>query len=144
MTAERPSERLLPFCLFDDEADVAVVQRKLPHWSQPGTVAFITWRTLDSMVGKSPLGKIGRQNDPLANLRGSALGGSDRSRFIGREKESPIHPAIEKPPSTAGFLEPFLKCHESALARWRWGEVASRREEMRARLSRAMLWCLYI
>jgi hypothetical protein len=30
MTAERPSEPLLPFRLFDDEADVA------------GTVAFIT------------------------------------------------------------------------------------------------------
>jgi putative transposase len=49
MNAERPTEPLLPFRLFDDEADVAVVQRKLPHWSQPGTVAFITWRTFDSM-----------------------------------------------------------------------------------------------
>jgi len=49
MNAERQSEPLLPFRLFDDEADAAVVRRKLPHWSQPGTVAFITWRTLDSM-----------------------------------------------------------------------------------------------
>jgi REP element-mobilizing transposase RayT len=49
MTAERPHEPLLPFHLFDREADVAIVERKLPHWSQPGTVAFITWRTLDSM-----------------------------------------------------------------------------------------------
>lgn len=49
MNADRPNEPLLPFRLFDDEADVAVVQRKLPHWSQPGTVAFTTWRTLDSM-----------------------------------------------------------------------------------------------
>lgn len=39
----------LPFNLFDDKADVAIVERKLPHWSQSGTVAFITWRTLDSM-----------------------------------------------------------------------------------------------
>ncbi len=49
MTAERPIEPLLPFHLFDDHADVAVFMRKLPHWSQPGAVAFITWRTLDSM-----------------------------------------------------------------------------------------------
>ncbi|HJT31403.1 MAG TPA: transposase [Pirellulales bacterium] len=49
MSSERPNELLLPFRFFDNEADVAIVERKLPHWSQPGTVAFITWRTLDSM-----------------------------------------------------------------------------------------------
>ncbi|HEX7378824.1 MAG TPA: transposase [Pirellulales bacterium] len=49
MNVEQPSEPLLPFRLFDDEADVTIVERRLPHWSQPGTVAFITWRTLDSM-----------------------------------------------------------------------------------------------
>jgi putative transposase len=48
MTAERPQEPL-PFRLFDDQSDIAIVERKLPHWSQAGTVAFITWRTLDSM-----------------------------------------------------------------------------------------------
>lgn len=52
MTAERAPRSLLPFHLFDHEADVAIVERKLPHWSQPGTVAFITWRTLDSMPAK--------------------------------------------------------------------------------------------
>jgi putative transposase len=40
---------LLPFHLFDREADVYVVDRRLPHWSQPGAVCFITWRTCDSM-----------------------------------------------------------------------------------------------
>jgi type I restriction enzyme R subunit len=49
MTAEWPNDPSLPFRLFDCEADVAIVERELPHWLQPGTVAFITWRTLDSM-----------------------------------------------------------------------------------------------
>jgi REP element-mobilizing transposase RayT len=39
----------LPLQLFDSDADVYIVERRLPHWSQPGTVAFITWRTADSM-----------------------------------------------------------------------------------------------
>jgi putative transposase len=38
----------MPQC-YDPREECAVVWRKLPHWSQPGTVAFITWRTWDSM-----------------------------------------------------------------------------------------------
>lgn len=34
---------------FDPEQEVHVVYRRLPHWSQAGTIAFITWRTWDSM-----------------------------------------------------------------------------------------------
>ncbi|MCC9655596.1 transposase [Rhodopirellula halodulae] len=34
---------------FDREQDYEVVNRKLPHWSQPGTVCLITFRTADSM-----------------------------------------------------------------------------------------------
>ena len=37
------------FQFFDPEQDVAVVHKRLPHWSQPGTIAFITWRTGDSL-----------------------------------------------------------------------------------------------
>lgn len=39
----------LATCLFDPEAEVSVVERRLPHWSQPGAITFITWRTEDSM-----------------------------------------------------------------------------------------------
>jgi hypothetical protein len=49
MTAERPKEPSLPFRFFDQQADIGIVERKLPHWSQPGTVTFITWRTFDSL-----------------------------------------------------------------------------------------------
>jgi putative transposase len=40
---------LIPFHLFDREADVHIIDRRLPHWGQAGTVCFITWRTHDSM-----------------------------------------------------------------------------------------------
>src|SRR6266568_3720210 len=35
--------------IFDPEQEYAVIERRLPHWIQPGTVCFITWRTWDSI-----------------------------------------------------------------------------------------------
>jgi putative transposase len=35
--------------LFDPAQEYAVLQRRLPHWSQAGTVCFLTWRTWDSI-----------------------------------------------------------------------------------------------
>src|SRR6266852_3770227 len=49
MNPRQPLDQLLPFHLFDREADVRIVQRRLPHWSQPGAICFITWRAHDSM-----------------------------------------------------------------------------------------------
>ncbi len=34
---------------FDRQNDYTVIERKLPHWMQPGVVCFITWRTDDSI-----------------------------------------------------------------------------------------------
>jgi putative transposase len=46
----QPSKRALPpIHLFDPEADILIVDRRLPHWSQAGALAFITWHTDDSM-----------------------------------------------------------------------------------------------
>jgi putative transposase len=45
-TTQQP---LLPFHLFDPDADVLIIERRLPHWSQAGAVCFLTWRTNDSM-----------------------------------------------------------------------------------------------
>jgi type I restriction enzyme R subunit len=33
---------------FDPNRDIAILERRLPHWSQPGVVCFITFRTADS------------------------------------------------------------------------------------------------
>jgi putative transposase len=38
-----------PMQVFDPRQGYAVVERRLPHWSQAGTLAFITWRTQDSI-----------------------------------------------------------------------------------------------
>jgi REP element-mobilizing transposase RayT len=38
--------------LFDPTQEVDIVCRRLPHWSQAGAVAFLTWRTWDSMPEK--------------------------------------------------------------------------------------------
>ena len=40
-------DRSLQF--FDGESELQIVDRRLPHWSQAGTVCFLTWRTKDSM-----------------------------------------------------------------------------------------------
>jgi REP element-mobilizing transposase RayT len=38
-----------PFRVYDRDDDLLIVERKLPHWTQTGTLAFITFRTWDSM-----------------------------------------------------------------------------------------------
>ncbi len=43
------TENLIPFELFDAGRDVLIVERRLPHWSQTGTICFITFRSHDSM-----------------------------------------------------------------------------------------------
>ena len=34
---------------FDRTADFTIIERRLPHWVQPGVVCFITFRTCDSI-----------------------------------------------------------------------------------------------
>jgi putative transposase len=42
-------DQAMAFRIFEPKAEVVVVERRLPHWSQAGTICFITWRTHDSM-----------------------------------------------------------------------------------------------
>ena len=41
--------RKLPIQFFDKMQSLAIVDRRLPHWSQAGTLCFITFRAWDSM-----------------------------------------------------------------------------------------------
>jgi type I restriction enzyme R subunit len=41
-----------PIRFLDRKQDILILERRLPHWSQAGTLAFITWRTADSMPGE--------------------------------------------------------------------------------------------
>lgn len=34
---------------FDPQDETTITERRLPHWSQAGTVCFLTWRTHDSL-----------------------------------------------------------------------------------------------
>lgn len=44
-----PSPDDIPSQFFDRNTEVGVIERRLPHWSQAATLAFITWRTWDSI-----------------------------------------------------------------------------------------------
>lgn len=35
--------------VFDRQQSLEIIERRLPHWSQAGTISFITWRTWDSI-----------------------------------------------------------------------------------------------
>ncbi len=47
--AIKTMSRNLPIRVFDPQEDTLLAERRLPHWSQPGTICFITFRTGDSM-----------------------------------------------------------------------------------------------
>lgn len=34
---------------FDAKQEFSVLERRLPHWEQPGTFAFVTFRLADSL-----------------------------------------------------------------------------------------------
>ena len=54
---------------FDRLADWDVVSRALPHWSQAGTVTFVTWRLADSLP-TSALHRIDREIELLLSEEG--------------------------------------------------------------------------
>jgi putative transposase len=42
-------QTLRPVRFFDPAVEIAVTERRLPHWAQAGVLCFVTWRTWDSM-----------------------------------------------------------------------------------------------
>lgn len=55
--------------VFDPNQDYEIVQRRLPHWSQAGTICFITWRTWDS-IPEEVLGEWIEQRNQWLLARG--------------------------------------------------------------------------
>ena len=53
-------ESLFDLQYFDRRQEYSVVFKRLPHWAQAGTIAFITWRTADSLP-KAALARLNRQ-----------------------------------------------------------------------------------
>ena len=60
---------LWPMQEFDPKGEFKIVERKLPHWSQAGTICFITWRTLDS-IPKSVLNRWHADRDDWLRRQG--------------------------------------------------------------------------
>ena len=57
-------ESLFDLQYFDRRQEYSVVFKRLPHWAQAGTIAFITWRTADSRP-TAALARLNRQRQEL-------------------------------------------------------------------------------
>ena len=70
---------------FDSTAEYAIAERGLPHWTQSGTVCFITWRTDDSL----PASVLDRIDDEIAIvLRQNGLNPSSNWKEELRRRDS--------------------------------------------------------
>lgn len=49
VSLEKEHGRNMELHFFDRKSEYSVIERRLPHWTQPGVVCFITFRTHDSM-----------------------------------------------------------------------------------------------
>jgi REP-associated tyrosine transposase len=58
----------LPLRAFEPRDEYGVVERRLPHWCQAGTVSFITWRTWDSMPARVVEGWLAERETWLRRL----------------------------------------------------------------------------
>jgi type I restriction enzyme R subunit len=67
---------LWPLQVFDPKQEFFIVERKLPHWSQAGTVCFITWRTADS-IPQSVLNRWHGDRESWLRKNGIEPGNSD-------------------------------------------------------------------
>ncbi len=49
MIGALPAMKKNEITFFDRKTDYSVVERRLPHWCQAGTLCFVTWRLADSL-----------------------------------------------------------------------------------------------
>ncbi len=59
-----PSKRPSGLQFFDPKQDYTIACKQLPHWAQAGTLAFITWRTADSLP-REALVRLSRKRQEL-------------------------------------------------------------------------------
>src|SRR5919109_2375740 len=81
------------FRFFERDADFTIVERRLPHWSQAGTISFITWRTWDS-IPKSVLAAWMDERNAWLARRGIAVADSrwkQRLAALSREEQRDFH-----------------------------------------------------
>ncbi|HEX3600517.1 MAG TPA: transposase [Lacipirellulaceae bacterium] len=71
---------------FDREQERSIVWKRLPHWSQAGTLCFITWRTADSLP-KDAISRLADERRRLFDGRGLNVRGDWRREM------TKLHPA---------------------------------------------------
>ena len=54
---------------FDPSQEFSVLERRLPHWAQAGTICFMTWRTADSLP-KQVVERCLREREQLLRQHG--------------------------------------------------------------------------
>jgi len=65
-----PDQHLHPdLQYFDPKEDYSVAWRRLPHWTQAGTICFITWRTADSLP-KAAIQRLFQKRQQLLTQHG--------------------------------------------------------------------------
>ena len=69
----KPTASPFPPQAFDPRDEYSVVERRLPHWSQAGAIAFITWRTWDSMPAKVIDTRLAERDEILKRLGAPVL-----------------------------------------------------------------------
>ena len=89
--------------LFDPEAELLVLDRLRPHWSQTGAIVFVTFRTNDS-IPRDVVRKWGQEKNDWLNRRG-LLEGRHWSDVISLLDE----------PTRAEFDCQFNRCREDFL-----------------------------
>ena len=106
--------------VFDPEAEVAIIERRLPHWGQAGAIAFLTFRTADSMP-KSVLDRW--HADRASWLRDHRIDPDSKNwkqalQRLGREKSCEFHDVFSN-----RWHDELDACH---------GECVLRRSELAA------------
>jgi type I restriction enzyme R subunit len=103
-----------PVALFDPQRDVRVLERRLPHWSQAGTICFITWRTWDSMPRKVLDGWLAER---AALLRQHAVDPDDPQWQETLLRVAPKTAAIVRRAIAARWHEHLDACHGACVLR---------------------------
>jgi len=100
----------LPIRVFDRNEEVLRCERRLPHWAQQGTLAFITFRTWDSMPERVVLSWLTERNLWLLDHGVDSSDPNWKNRFeqLKQELQREFHRRF-----SARWHEELDRCHGS-------------------------------
>jgi type I restriction enzyme R subunit len=82
---------------FDPKAERYIYEHGRPHWSQAGTVVFLTFRTHDS-IPREVLERWDREKEAWLRLRGKGIGGhwTDLVPTLGAKERADFHKTFNR------------------------------------------------